>query len=163
MSIKNLGNYHLWAGNESRKQLERLTDEEFSKNLGPIIGSVQDKVQHVILAIEYCFRIITNDTSPFEKLVEHIKNMSKTELLKHWEHRDKEIANGLQVDTEKTAIIQRMDDSSFVMNLNDFYIQYVLHTVYHRGQVNYCLKKLNKERIEADYLYFFDESNIQEG
>ncbi|MFX0124641.1 MAG: DinB family protein [Candidatus Hodarchaeota archaeon] len=157
-----LGKYHVWAGSESRKQLETLTDEEFSKNLGPILGSVRAKVEHIILAIESCFRRITDDPSSVENLVKHIKNMSKEELLKYWEHKDNEIANGLQGDTGKTIIIQRMDDSSFVMNLKDFYLQYVLHTVYHRGQLNYCLKKLNIERIEADYLYFFDELDIQE-
>lgn len=162
MDIINLGKYHLWAGNESRKQLERLTDEEFSKNYGSIVGSVQEKVEHIILALESCLQRITKDPGSHEKLVERIKSMSKKELLKHWEQIDKKIANGLQQDTKKTIIIQRMDDSSFVMNLNDFYLQYVLHTVYHRGQLNYCLKKLNKERIEADYLYFFDELDIQE-
>lgn len=162
MGMNNLGKYHLWAGNESRKQLERFTDEEFAKNLGPILGSVQDKVEHILLAIESCFRRITNDINSPEKLVEHIKSMSKTELLKYWEQKDNVIANSLQQDIEKIIIIQRMDDSSFIMNLNDFYLQYILHTVYHRGQLNYCLKKLNKERIEADYLYFFDELDLQE-
>jgi len=162
LSNEFLGKYHLWACNESRKQLEKLTDEEFSNNFGPIIGSIRDKVEHIILAIEFCFCRITDDTSTPEKLVERIKNMSKIELLKHWKQRDKEISNGLQKATKKAIIIERMDESSFVMNLDDFYLQYILHTVYHRGQLNYCLKALNKERIEADYLYFFDELNIQE-
>ena len=162
MANEFLGKYHLWAGNQSRKQLEKLTDEEFSKNLSSTIGSIQDKVEHTILAIEFCFRRITNDSSPPDRTVERIKKMSKKELLTHWEQRDQQIANGLQQVTKENMIIERMDGSSFVMNLNDFYLQYVLHTVYHRGQLNYCLKKLNKERIEADYLYFFDELNFQE-
>ena len=162
MGNENLGKYHLWAGKESRKQLERVTDDEFSKNLGSTVGSLREKVEHIILAIEFCFRRITDDTSSPEELVKRIKNMSKSELLKHWERKDNELSNGLQQAIKKAIIIERMDESSFVMNLDDFYLQYVLHTVYHRGQLNYCLKKLNKERIEADYLYFFDELNIQE-
>ncbi|MFX1508613.1 MAG: DinB family protein [Promethearchaeota archaeon] len=162
MANEFLGKYHLWAGNQSRKQLEKLTDEEFSKNLGSTIGSIQDKVEHIILAIESCCRRITYDSSPPDKLVEGIKRMSKKELLTYWEQRDHQIANGFQQATKRNMIIERMNGSSFLMNLNDFYLQYVLHTVYHRGQLNYCLKKLNKERIEADYLYFFDELNIQE-
>lgn len=162
MSNDFLGKYHLWAGNESRKQLEKVTDDEFSKNLGSTVGSLQEKVEHIILAIESCFRRIIDDASSHEKLVERITSMSKIELLKHWEQRDNELSKGLQQATKKAIIIERMDGSSFVMNLDDFYLQYVLHTVYHRGQLNYCLKKLNKERIEADYLYFFDELNIQE-
>ena len=162
MANEYLGKYHLWAGIQSRKQLEKLTDEEFSKNLGSTVGSIQGKVEHIILAIESCFRTIANDSSPPDKMVEHIKRMSKEELLTHWEQRDKKIANGFQQATKKNIMIERMDNSSFVMNLKDFYLQYILHTVYHRGQLNYCLKKLNKERIEADYLYFFDELNIQE-
>ena len=113
--MDNLGKYHLWAGNESRNQLERLTDEEFSKNFGPILGSVQDKVQHIILAIESYFRRTTNDTSSPEQLVERIKSLSKKELIDHWKQRDCEIANSLQAETEKIITIQRMDNSSFVL------------------------------------------------
>ena len=162
MGIINLGKYHLWAGNESRNQLEKLSDEEFSQNLSLNIGSVREKIEHIVLAIESCFlRISKNSGSP-EEIMDRIKSMTNKELLKHWEQRDREISNALQQDTNDKVVIQRMDQSSFVMNLDDYYLQYVLHTIYHRGQLNYCLKKLNKGRIDADYLYYFDELNIQE-
>ncbi|MFX1284292.1 MAG: DinB family protein [Promethearchaeota archaeon] len=162
MGSSNLGKYHLWAGNESRKQLRKLNAEEFSQNLGPIIGSIRGKVEHIILAIESCISRISNDSNSPEEIINRIRSMSMKELLKHWEQRDNEIANSLQQTARKTITIKRMDGSSFIMSRNDFYLQYVLHTVYHRGQLNYCLKELNKERIEADYLYFFDELNIQQ-
>ncbi|MHA2247781.1 MAG: DinB family protein [Candidatus Hodarchaeales archaeon] len=162
MGINFIGKYHLWAGNESRKQLEKLTDEEFSQDFGSTIGSIRDKVEHILLAMEFCFKRVINDSSAPEETVNRIKNMSNQALLKHWEHRDKKLANALQQDMDGIITIQRMNESSFVMNLEDFYLQYVLHTVYHRGQVNYCLKKLNKDRIDADYLYYFDELNFQE-
>ncbi len=162
MGIVNLGKYHLWAGNETRKQLENLSEEEFSLDLDPILGSVRGKVEHIILAIESCFIRITSNSSSPEEIVNRIKSMTIKELLKHWELRDKEIAKALQIDMNKTITIQRINNSSFIMNLDDYYLQYVLHTVYHRGQLNYCLKKLDKERIDADYLYYLDELDVQE-
>ncbi len=162
MGIKFIGKYHLWAGKESRKQLEKLTDKEFSQDLGPTMGSIRDKVEHILLAMEFCFKRVINDSSSPEDTITRIKNLSNEDLLQHWERRDSELANALQQDMEGTITIQRMNESSFIMNLEDYYLQYVLHTVYHRGQVNYCLKKLNKDRIDADYLYYFDELNFQE-
>ncbi len=162
MGLINLGKYHLWAGNESRKQLEKLSDEEFSQVLSPNIGSVREKVEHIILAIESCFLRITRDSSSPEEIVNQLKSMPNKELLEHWEHRDKDMVDALQQEMKGTVRIQRMDESSFVMNVEDYYLQYILHTIYHRGQLNYCLKKLNKERINADYIYYFDELDIQE-
>ncbi len=162
MGIADLGNYHLWAGNETRKQLENFSKKEFSLDLGPILESVRRKVEHIILAIESCLRRITSNSSSPEEIVNHIKSMTIKELLKHWELRDKEIAKAFQQDMNRTITIQRINDSSFTINLDDYYLQYVLHTVYHRGQLNYCLKKLEKERIDADYLYYFNELDNQE-
>ncbi len=162
MGIINLGKYHLWAGNESRKQLEKLSDEEFSQNLSPNIGSVREKVEHILLAIESCFLRITKSSSSPEEIVNQLKSTPNKELLEHWEQRDKDIAEAFQQNMKRSIRIQRMDESSFVMNLDDYYLQYILHTIYHRGQLNYCLKKLKKERINADYIYYFDELDIQE-
>jgi uncharacterized damage-inducible protein DinB len=59
-------------------------------------------------------------------------------------------------------VIQRdKPDDYFKMNSDDLLLQYILHTLYHRGQLNYYLRALDKDRIDADYLYYFDELNIQ--
>ncbi|MFX0015658.1 MAG: DinB family protein [Promethearchaeota archaeon] len=162
MGIKSLGKYHLWSGNESRRLLRSLKEEEFKIIPDPLLGSIRDKIEHIILAIESCFNQISDKSSSFEEIVNRLKSMSNKELLDHWESRDTEIANALQQENQGKVTIQRMDTSSFILNLDDFYLQYILHTVYHRGQLNYILRKMNRERIDADYLFYFDELNIQE-
>ena len=45
MSLTNIGKFHQWEGKMARNQPENLTDEEFSKEIDPILGSVREKVE----------------------------------------------------------------------------------------------------------------------
>ncbi|MFX0085825.1 MAG: DinB family protein [Candidatus Hodarchaeota archaeon] len=162
MIFSNLVKYHLWANNLAREIINKLTEEEFSKDFGKIIGSVRDKVEHIVLALETCFAFLKNDWIDYEKTVGKIKTFSMNELIEYWVEKDKELSRKLNKIDFKPVIIQRKGENDyFKMNGDDFILQYILHTVYHRGQLNYCLRALNKERIEADYIYYFDELNQQ--
>ncbi|MHA2292371.1 MAG: DinB family protein [Candidatus Hodarchaeales archaeon] len=161
MNIKNIGDYHLWAGDESRKKLRELTDEDFHKELGQTIGSVREKVIHILLALASCFYNLKFESDLIkgsrEETLEAMNSLCMKELLDYWQKYDKEIRTVLMGFSNETVTIPRVNGSSFVLNLNDFYLQYVMHTIYHRGQLNYCLKKLGQDRINADYLFYFDD------
>jgi uncharacterized damage-inducible protein DinB len=156
MGLAHLAKYHQWTGTLARSILENLTEEEFSRDLGEPIGSIRDKVIHILLAFETMTGHLTKDWDSVEVAAERFQTMSCRELLQHWEQKDQEIILGLEKEVNEAVSIQRADGSEFTMNIDDFYLQYVLHTVYHRGQLNYCLKSLGKERIDADYIYYFD-------
>jgi uncharacterized damage-inducible protein DinB len=89
-----------------------------------------------------------------------VNSFSKEELLSCWEDLDTKVSDGLQNDLEGTVEIQRRDGNSFCLKREDFYLQYIFHTIYHRGQLNYCLKALGKDRIDGDYLFYFDELDL---
>ena len=161
MSLKNLALYHLWVGEKSREMLKTLTEEEFRKEVDEIIGSVRQKVEHVIHALITCYIHLEVEVehlgNSFEETVQNIANLTDKDLLKCWQDLDKRLSNDLSSDNVGTIEIQRLDGASFCMKREDFYLQYILHTIYHRGQLNYCLKALNKPRIDGDYLFYFDE------
>ncbi|MHA2039678.1 MAG: hypothetical protein ACW98X_24945, partial [Promethearchaeota archaeon] len=127
-----------------------------------IIGSTREKVEHIIFALETGFAFLRNDWKYHQKSIEHIKSLDMKDLLKYWAEKDKEISREMIREDFSPVVIQRTNpDDYFKMNGDDLLLQYILHTVYHRGQLNHCLQALDKDRIEADYLYFFDELNIQ--
>ncbi|MHA2225911.1 MAG: DinB family protein [Candidatus Hodarchaeales archaeon] len=161
MGMRNMAMYHLWAGDKSRQILRDLTEEEFEKDLGPVLGSIREKVIHTISALLRCFSLLKIELSYFDKSLQEtyqkITLYSFDELLDCWEDLDKCLVEGVKHHSKGTVEIPRRDGDSFCMMRNDFYVQYITHTIYHRGQLNYCLKALNKPRIDADYLYYFDE------
>jgi uncharacterized damage-inducible protein DinB len=163
MVLSNLVQYHLWADDLAREILNKLTEEEFSKDFGNIIGNVRDKVEHIVLTLETCFAFLKNDWNDYKHTVEKVNTLSMNELVEYWAERDKDLSKEFEKMDFKPVIIQRIaEDDYFKMSRDDFILQYILHTIYHRGQLNYCLRALNKDRIEADYLYYFDELNQQQ-
>ncbi|MHA1968440.1 MAG: DinB family protein [Candidatus Hodarchaeales archaeon] len=75
MDLRNLAQYNLWAGNHIREILSKLSEEEFTKNLGEIIGSTRAKVEHIIFALETGFAFLRNDWKNHQKTIEHIKSL----------------------------------------------------------------------------------------
>ncbi|MFX0151345.1 MAG: DinB family protein [Candidatus Hodarchaeota archaeon] len=161
MGLENLAKYHYWVGEKTRKILMGLTDEEFKKNLGEILGNIQTKVEHIIFALLTCFNTLDMNLEyfedTFEKTIQKIQSFSKKELLACWKDLDNILVKTLDENLVGTVSILRRDSDSFCLKREDFLLQYVLHTVYHRGQLNYCLRALKKNRIEGDYLFYFDE------
>jgi len=165
MVYTNLAKYHLWAGTESRKILQDLTPNEFKTDLGDELGSVEAKVQHILLALLFCFLRLNIDFPFFQndsekEIFRRLHLLSKNDLLTCWEEADKTLVSSMQVKGS-TVTIKRSDGDTFCLLREDFFLQYILHTVYHRGQLNYCLKALGKERINADYLFYFDNLDRQ--
>jgi uncharacterized damage-inducible protein DinB len=161
MGLENIAKYHFWVGEKARDILKEISEEEFKQDHGEIIGSIQTKVEHIIFALLTCFNILgvqVDYLDPnFEKTIKKIQSFSRKELLAYWKELDNKLVNAFNEDLTGTVTIQRLDGDSFCLKRDDFLLQYILHTVYHRGQLNYCLKVLNKNRIEGDYLFYFDE------
>ncbi len=162
MGMKNLANYHLWVGDKSREILQSLSEEEFFRNLDPILGSTKNKVVHICSALLRCFSLLKKDLEFFDLHIEGgfyqiVDQYSQSELIQLWEQLDNQLVSEIQNNSDGTVAVPRNDGDSFCMMKLDFYLQYITHTIYHRGQLNYCLKKLEKPRIEGDYLHYFNE------
>ena len=160
MGLKNLGLYHRWAGKKSREILSGLSEEEFNRDCGEILGSVRQKVEHIIYSLITCFSHLNERLSFMEESLQgtYLKVAGYTieQLLDCWDDIDEHLSDGL-INDSGTIELKRKDGGSFCLMRDDLYLQYILHTIYHRGQVNYCLKFLSKPRINADYLFYFDE------
>ncbi|MHA1977108.1 MAG: DinB family protein [Candidatus Hodarchaeales archaeon] len=162
MGMKNLVNYHLWVGEKSRTILQEVSEEDFLQDLGSTLGSTKDKVVHICSALLRCFSLLKIDLDFFDLKVEGgfyhlVDEYSRIGLIELWKNLDNQLAYEMQNNLEGTVAVPRNDGESFCMMKNDFYLQYIIHTIYHRGQLNYCLKALNKSRIKGDYLDYFDE------
>lgn len=160
MDSRHLGEYHVWAGEKTRKILRMLSDEEYEKDID-ILGSIKEKTIHIVIALLHCFLRMKVE---FEYLADNpqetkkkILSLSREELAQCWKIADDKLAELLLEERSGTVTYSINDGESFCLQVDDFLLQYLFHTIFHRGQLNFYLKALEKPRIDSDYLFYFSE------
>lgn len=161
MNLTNFSNYHIWAGDKIRDVLKNLSEEDFSKELGNefSFNSIRKLVLHSMGAIKFCLALDSKkDQDEFNTEYKTIQNLSKEELLNEWQKTDKDYAILLKgkISNEEITIPPFLG-KEFTISKLDFYLQYIIHSTYHRGQIIVALKKLEKEPVGTDYLFYFNE------
>ncbi|MHA2074807.1 MAG: DinB family protein [Candidatus Hodarchaeales archaeon] len=161
MDSRHLAEYHVWAGEKTREIVGLLSDVEYEKEIDKILGNTKEKSIHIVIALLFCFHRMKIE---FEYLAESPRetigkmySLSREELMRCWKMADDKLAELILEERSGTVTYTRNDGESFCLQVDDFLLQYLFHTIYHRGQLNYCLKALNKPRIESDYLFYFAE------
>jgi uncharacterized damage-inducible protein DinB len=151
MNLEKIAKYQIWANDKIRSIISNLTEEEFLKN------DIQDLCIHTILAIEYNLDTKIQKTEVnVEEMYEKLYSLSIEEIMKKW----------IQTDERLLEYIRKMKDGKIefpdfikgkgklLMSQEDFYFQYLSHTIYHRGQLMTAIKKLGKEGLTTDYLIY---------
>ncbi|MFW9788020.1 MAG: DinB family protein [Candidatus Thorarchaeota archaeon] len=151
--FKHLADYHLWAGWKIRELLSSLDAEDFSQE---VFGtSPRELVQHIVLALETCFYFIEGekDNSVFDR----VKRLPRQELLKRWEILDTHLSNAIDEIPQDRIEVKHIKEESFEIDVVDFFLQYLIHTTHHRGQLAMVLSEMGMEVPGTDYLMFFGE------
>jgi uncharacterized damage-inducible protein DinB len=148
--IEKIGEYHIWAGNVIRHPIKQLTEREFSRSFGN--QSVKSIAQHIVLALETCFFIAhkSNDERVFEEALK----ASKDELCARWSQLDQQLMHALVKNPIGHITVPHIRKEPFDIPATDFYLQYVMHTIHHRGQLATLLRKLGQDVPGTDYLMF---------
>lgn len=158
LDLNNYSGYLLWAGDKIRSLIEKLTDEEFERQLDYFShNSIRDICFHIVLAQDYSLTVIKG-TNPdeFYDYVKELKQMSKDNLLKAWRESDVNLAEEHRTGLD-TKVIFSFDEKKYKVAKYDFLLQYPSHTIFHRGQLIIALKKLGKEVVGTDYLFYLME------
>lgn len=151
--FKHLADYHLWAGWKIRELLSGLDADDFSQE---VFGtSPREIVQHIVLALETCFYFIEDekDNSVFDR----VKRLPRQELLKRWEVLDTRLSHAIEEIPQDKIPVTHIQDESFEIDVVDFFLQYLIHTTHHRGQLAMVLSEMGLEVPGTDYLMFFGE------
>ena len=152
--FKNLADYHLWAGWKIREVLSDFDSEMFAEEVNG--RSPRNLVQHIVLALETCFYFIEDkkDKSVFEV----VKRLPRQELLKRWEILDTRLSSAIEEIPQDTIAVKHIKEEPFEIDVVDFFLQYLLHTAHHRGQLAMVLSDLGIAVPGTDYLMFFGEN-----
>lgn len=165
MNQRHISNYYIWAGKKTRVIIDSLTDEEYYHEIDQILGSVRGKVTHMVLAILICFHHLKLDFKYLrktpEETINHLNTLNKKDFMQCWQLSDELFAKQFKDEHTGTVTLSRKDGESYCLPIGDLLLQYLFHTIYHRGQLNYCLKALKKPRVDTDYLFYFMDLDQQ--
>jgi len=148
--------YHLWANDRVRGKLVELTEDEYCRDLIPPLDSIKNHVIHSILAVEYNLRVRVNGkkADPYE-IGDAMASMSIQEAMQHWEKIDRQLVDFVSTHLDLDATFPNfLGEGEVRVGHDDFLIQYVVHTAYHRGQIMSALRIMGKEGVGTDYLFY---------
>ena len=157
MVFKNLADYHLWAGRKIRSMLDTLSDEQFTQDVGG--KSARNLCEHIVAALETCFYLAGKDSD--KSVFDRIETYSKNDLMDRWNQLDKRLSQDIRTIPQDKISVPHISEEPFEMDVMDFYLQYLLHTTHHRGQLVTILRKLGVEVTDTDYLNFFAEMSLR--
>jgi len=138
-----------------RQIVEELREKEYTmKVMGK--NSVKSICTHIVLALATCFLLA--DESEDQSVYDWIRAASKLELLDKWNQLDERLSSIIREIPQGTIEVPHISEGPFEIELMDFYLQYLLHTTHHRGQLAVALRILKKNVPGTDYLMYFRDS-----
>jgi uncharacterized damage-inducible protein DinB len=163
MKLEKLAEYQIWANDVTRGLLGDLTEEESSREVIPPFGSIRRLLSHITLAIEYNIeqRVKKKEVDPY-RLSEEISTMPKESLLARWRQMDGELLEFAKTEPgEEYAFSNFLGEGEIRVNHDDFFMQYVFHTIHHRAQIMSAMRALGKEGKTTDYLFYLSDISTQ--
>lgn len=158
--VKALCDYNRWANDRVLATVERLTVEQFTRDLGSSFRSIRDTLVH-ILGAEWIWLMRWRGTSP--KALPPAAEFPTLEALRvRW----------TEVQAEQERFVAAVTDEALArpvayVNTKGERWEYPLgrlmqhvvnHSTYHRGQVTTLLRQLGAKPLATDLLVFHDQA-----
>ncbi len=156
MDLTKLAKYNIWANDKTRNLLRELTEEEFNRAVLPPYGSIRSLVAHIVLAIEINFVLrVDGGTMDGNDRWESLCRLPMGELLDLWRGMDLRLIGFSSTHMDLDAVFPNfLGEGEIQVGHDDYFTQYLIHTVHHRAQVMSALRLMGKEAIGTDYLFY---------
>ena len=156
MDLVELAKYHRWANDRTRSILSGLSMEEFTRDLVPPLGSIQDHVFHTMIAV--CSNIhqrVMMDGQDDCEIMDGWGALSVEELMDEWRRVDESLIWFAEnPDVEIARFPNFLGEGEMTVDHTGFFFQYLLHSTYHRSQIMSALRMMDKKGIGTDFLFY---------
>ncbi len=156
MDLAKLADYHLWANDRVRSIIIGLTPEEYEREIIPPYDSIKRLILHSVLAVEFNLkaRVEEDDVDPYQ-IGDTISAMTIDEVCEHWRNIDLDLVSFASSHLDLEAVFPNfLKDGQMTVDHDDYFIQYIIHTAYHRSQIMSAMRILGKEGVGTDYLFY---------
>jgi uncharacterized damage-inducible protein DinB len=156
MNAIKLADYNIWANDRVRSLLSVLTEEDFSQEILPPYGSIRSLVTHIVLAIEFNFvNRVDGGSVAGNDLWESLNQMPIGELLDHWREMDHHLKRFSSTHMDLEVVFPNfLGVGEIKVDHDDYFTQFLIHTVHHRAQIMSALRLMGKDAIGTDYLFY---------
>jgi uncharacterized damage-inducible protein DinB len=156
--IQLLYEYNRWANARVLDAVSKLTEEQFTQDMGNSFSSVRDTLAHIMSA-EWIWLRRWKGTSP-KAVLDPADYPSLDVLRAKWAEIEQEqtaFVNGLPETSLETVIVYvNTKGETWKYPLGQMMQHVVNHSSYHRGQITTLLRQLGAEAASTDFLLFFD-------
>src|SRR5438270_13085218 len=163
--IRTLFDYNAWANRRSLDAAEKLTGEQFTRQMGSSFSSVRDTLAHIYGA-EWIWLERFQGHSP-AALPDVSQFNELPSLRERWiEHEVKLLAfvRGLtQSDLDCEIEYKTLKFGVYRNPLWQSMQHVVNHGTYHRGQVTTMLRQLGAQPVLTDLMHFYRERSVAMG
>ena len=156
MNPEKLAEYQIWADGVIIRLLRELSEEEFDRDALPPYGSIRNLCTHIILAMEFNIegRAHKKRIDPHQ-IGEEIHSLGQEALLARWRETDAKLLEYARTIPDEDYIFPNfLAEGEMRVNSGDFFMQYLLHTQHHRGQIMSALRAMELEAKSTDYLFY---------
>lgn len=153
----------LWGDQKLINLIKNLSEDEFNRSLGELVGSVHSKTAHILSIYEFFNGILMgkpSDTFP------DLSYLTKEELITKWESFLIEWPK-LLAETNENQLFALPLAGNQQVEAKHIFTDAAIHTIHHRGQILTFIRLLGKDKADInprdtnlDYLMFvFAERN----
>ncbi|MBN2230767.1 MAG: DinB family protein [Candidatus Thorarchaeota archaeon] len=152
MISKNLAEYHVWSCKKYRELIASIPEEDYTKVINN--RTIEGITSHIVAALFTCFYTIEGSD---DKFWEWLEEATMKQILERWQELDIRLLKlALALPTDSVNV-PHVSETPFSLASEDFVMQYILHTIHHRGQLSLLLRDLGYDVPGTDYLHFFAE------
>ena len=130
--------------------------DEFTRDLVPPLGSIQNHVFHTMIAVYYnIHQRVMIEEQDYQEIIDHWSKLSIDELMEEWRKVDESLIWFAQnPNVEISKFPNFLGEGEMTVGHTGFFFQYLLHSTYHRSQIMSALRMMEKEGIGTDYLFY---------
>ena len=148
--------YLEWAEARVAELIEKLSDTEFTKKHTSLGKSIRNLVEHLWMSIEI-FKLQLSKKEA-GNINEEASKISRQELMERWHKAPSQLASVLQGEHLDGIDVDLGDGRIVTFGMEDWFLSYCDHSVYHRGQMISLLKLLGHKGVNTDYGTFVVET-----
>lgn len=156
--IKTLSAYNAWANNRIFEALEKISPEQYLKDMKSSHGGIHGTLVHLVGAEKVWLERFQGTPQPF---LSHNPPGSLAELKAIWEKVGYDTAKWLGTMTDKrlgeTFEMKTLKGDVFVHVFWQAFQHVVNHSSYHRGQIVAMLRQLDAKPVSTDLIQFYRE------